>query len=256
MRERVGLDSVSELHQRGRARWPNIALEPGALEAHLREHDLSPGPEVHAEDLYVALAAASGDAEAIAAIETQYLAAVAPAIARFESDELLQRVRYRLFAEQRIRQYSGRGALKSWLRVVAVREALMASRATKREVDLDEAEALLAEDGEIAHMKSLYGAQFKAAFAIAFAALEPEERNMLRYHYLDDLGFEEIARMRRVHRTTITRAFQKIREALLVETRAAMMRDMGTGEAELESIMRLIESQLDVSLHRLLSSRD
>jgi RNA polymerase sigma-70 factor (ECF subfamily) len=79
---------------------------------------------------------------------------------------------------------------------------------------------------------------------------------MLRYHYLDDLGFEEIARMRRVHRTTITRAFQKIREALLIETRAAMMRDMGTGEAELESIMRLIESQLDVSLHRLLSSKD
>lgn len=243
---------MSELFERGRARWPNVGLDPGALDAHLVACDLSPSPAIYAEDLFVALAAAGGDEEAVRAIEHEYLAAIAPAIARFDKDELLQRVRYRLLAEKppRILQYSGRGPLKSWLRVVAVREALMASREKKREVDLDEAEALLDEDGEIAHMKALYGAKFKAAFAEAFAALAPDERNMLRYHYLDGLGFEEIGRMRSVHRTTITRAFQKIRDALATDTRAALAREVGADE--LDSIMRLIESQLDVSLHRLL----
>ncbi len=212
----------------------------------------------HAEELALVRAAAAGDEDAVRAFEREYLEPVAFVLARFESDELLQRVRYRLLAEKppRILQYSGRGPLKSWLRVVLVREGLMALREKKREVDLDEADALLAEDGEIAHMKMLYGAKFKEAFAQAFSALEPLERNILRYHYLDGLSFEEIASTRRVHRTTITRMFQRIRDTLFRGTREAMMLEVSASDTELDSIMRLIESQMDVSLHRLLSSKE
>lgn len=245
-----------EAFDRGRAKWPEIAVDPETFRAHLAEHAVSDAANLHAEDLYLVLGAAAGNNDAIRAVEDLYLRPVAATLPEIESDELVQRVRYRLLAEKppRILQYAGRGPLKGWLRVVLVREGLMALREKKREVDLDEADALIAEDHEIAHMKTLYGAKFKAAFAQAFAALEPLERNLLRYHYLDGLGFEEIAAMRRVHRTTITRMFQRIRDQLFRGTREAMMREVSASETELDSIMRLIESQLDVSLHRLLSS--
>jgi RNA polymerase sigma-70 factor (ECF subfamily) len=51
-----------------------------------------------------------------------------------------------------------------------------------------------------------------------------------------------------VNAGTISRWVQAARDSLAGLTRAAMMRELGVGTVDLDSILRLIHSQLDVSL--------
>jgi hypothetical protein len=48
----------------------------------------------------------------------------------------------------------------------------------------------------------------------------------------------------------------KLRERLLTHTRRALLQRLNTSRSEFESIMRLIGSQLDVSIRRHLLGRD
>jgi RNA polymerase sigma-70 factor (ECF subfamily) len=54
--------------------------------------------------------------------------------------------------------------------------------------------------------------------------------------------------MYRVHRSTAARQVARTRDALLAATRRALMARLHIGRREFESIMRLISSQLDVSV--------
>jgi hypothetical protein len=56
-----------------------------------------------------------------------------------------------------------------------------------------------------------------------------------------------MAREHGVAPSTISRRLAKSREALFVETRRALMERLGVAEEELDSILRLLESRLDLS---------
>jgi RNA polymerase sigma-70 factor (ECF subfamily) len=55
-----------------------------------------------------------------------------------------------------------------------------------------------------------------------------------------------------VHRVTITRWLNRIKENLLEETRFGLAARLAVSGEELESIMRLIQSQLHVSIRGML----
>lgn len=152
----------------------------------------------------------------------------------------------------RLGDYSGRGALQSWVRVILVRELLSERRRHQREVVLDD-EALFEaatgeQDPELEHLKTYYRAEFRRGFRQALQALPGKDRNLLRYHFLEGLSVDEIGVIYGVHRATAARWLVRVREALEQGTLDAMMSALAISRPEVESILRLIRSNLDASI--------
>jgi RNA polymerase sigma-70 factor (ECF subfamily) len=155
----------------------------------------------------------------------------------------------------RIRQYAGRGPLRTWLRMAATRQALNfreEERVRSRSVDeLDElARPVL--DPELRLVKAEAHGHFKAAFAAALSELEATEQNVLRLQILDGLSIDEIGRVYGVHRATAARWLVKARERLLERTKTLLHERLADDSLEVNSLIRMVESQMDVSLIRLL----
>jgi RNA polymerase sigma-70 factor (ECF subfamily) len=75
---------------------------------------------------------------------------------------------------------------------------------------------------------------------------------LLKYHYVDGFSIDKICAIYTVHRATAARWLGAAREALAVETHRLLGTRLGVSPSELRSIARLVESQLDLSIRRLL----
>jgi len=188
-------------------------------------------------------------------------AVLATGVTPAERTELVQVVRTRLLVAPshevpRIATFSGRGSLKAWLRVVATREAARLLKTARRELAGDDealADAVAPDAGPaLAFMKATYREEFKRAFHAAVAALTDRERLLLRQAELDGLSIDELARFYGVHRATAARWVQAARTAVLQGTRGQLAASLGIPSAEVASIMRLLRSNLDITLPALL----
>jgi RNA polymerase sigma-70 factor (ECF subfamily) len=260
---RRALSSACEV---GRAAWPGIEAPPAdfarAIGAAVAEID-APSAAIealHCGDLWLATACGDGHPAAIEALD-RMLSSVRPTLARMGAareliDELLQRIRVRLLAADvdqppRIRSYRGRGELRAWLKVVAVRDAVRALRGARDGHGTDdELETLMDPGGdpEVQAMQGAYRESFRAAFTHALAQLPPRDRNVLRYHLVESLSIDEIGALYRVHRATSARWLVRIREQLFVGTRDDLMRRLSASPSEVDSVIRLIRSRLDASI--------
>ena len=138
-----------------------------------------------------------------------------------------------------------------------MRAALKLIRKDGRETSSDDAllEARAPEDDpELAYMKAAYRAAFKTAFQEALESLEGRERTLLKQQIVDGLGIDELGALYDVHRATAARWVAAAREKLLLRTRRMFMLRARISSDECESIMRMVRSQLDVSLHRRLAA--
>ncbi len=223
-------------------------------------------PLPHPEDLALAEAARRGEPEAVRRLTTELLDEAARAVARIDpsSDfiaEVKQVLRERLLVSTpdrpaKLAEYTGQGPLVKWLRAVCVGTAINLRRGGHREHPVDEAAELeqRAAPGnlELDFIKARDGAVFKAAFAEAFASLSPEARNVLRLSVLEGLSIDQLGTLYGVHRATAARWLSKARESLAARTRDVAAERLRLAQPELDSLIRAIRSQLDVSLHRLL----
>jgi RNA polymerase sigma-70 factor (ECF subfamily) len=154
--------------------------------------------------------------------------------------------------------FLGRGRLVDWLRTVTRREALQHLRVRGRMVEFEDSGPLESGDAitdmELGHLQQVYRDQFREAFAEAMASLSPKERVILRFKVIDGLNIEQIGRMNGVHRATVARWLAAARRKLLKQTRARLMHDAGLSPSEFESVTRLVRSQLDLSVGRLLDA--
>jgi RNA polymerase sigma-70 factor (ECF subfamily) len=223
--------------------------------------------QVRADELELALACGAGDNDAIAALERRYFGEVEGALARLRLDrarldEVKQSLRASLFVgadgkPPKIASYSGRGSLGRWLCVTAVRIELMARRGTK---PLSADDGLLGalpaqqDDPELEHLKSHYRDHFAEAFGRAMQALDDRQRNLLRQHYLDGLSIDRLGALYDVHRATAARWIARAREVLFEQTRDALRAKLDVDDSTYESILRLIHSQLDLSIRSYLDA--
>ncbi len=272
-----GLASVPDLSRRlldlvneGRSSWPDVAVEPvrlvGFVAARLDEEvdvgDLLGG--LRPGDLHLACALTDGDKTALAAFDRHYMREVDIALARMRigpprSNDVKQLVRQRLFVGDgvpgKICEYAGRGDLRRWVRSVAVRTCLNDLRKGKHEVLADDdqliaQQAMPGDDPEIAYMKRTYAQQFQAAFVEALAGQGAREQTLLRYHHVDGLNIDEIGAIYRVHRVTAFRWLEKAKEKLVDATLVIMRARLNVSPRELDSVLRLIRSQVHLSLVR------
>lgn len=222
-----------------------------------------------AADLWAACACGIGDGHAIPEVEARYFPDVEAALGKMglsadRIGDVKQGLRRTLFVGEpdtstppRITEYRGTGDLRAWLRVTAMRAALKLLRKEGRETPTDDAvlEARAHEDDpELAYMKAAYRAAFKTAFQEALESLLPRERTLLKQQIVDGLGIDELGALYQVHRATAARWVQSAREKLLSRTRRTFMLNARISSDECESIMRMVRSQLDISLHRRLGS--
>lgn len=255
------------LDARARAAWPTVAIDRADFLDYLAER-LSPEAQANTlddlfiEDLYLACGCARGEPAAIVACERAYANDVergldAINLATSLRDEVWSRLRARIFvatpdAPPAISTFTGTGSLKKWLRITATRLGLNVIRERHREAPMPEQDLPdAADDLALGHLKRTYQAAFKEAFAAALAELTAEQRTLLRMHIIDKLTIDDLARMHKVHRTSTARWLREAREALSDGTRARLHAALGVADEELDSIMNIVRSRLDLSLSRL-----
>ncbi len=257
-------DALEALIAHARASWPGIPLPDQHFAGYLRERldDDQPTP-AQAADLYIACACARGVPAALEAFRQRFGPVLRHAIRRNapdpQVDDLTQQVWVKLFADPErpvIAKYNGRGKLSTWLQTVATRHVLDALRRRDPPAPADDdallEQAIATDDPEIESLKRSYRDAFKRGFQHAFALLSTRERNIIRHELVDGMNIDQIGALYGVHRATVARWRASCRQALLRQTLAYLEREHHVGRHEAASVMRLIESQLDVSLTRLL----
>lgn len=269
--------ALQDLVARGVAAWPAIEVDGAALVAQAARHlpaatasaDLPATlAKLHAADLHLSCACAAGSAVALATFDRTLLGgALAAALARLDRspaffDEVLQAVRAKLFlarpgAAPRIAGYSGRWPLSTWLRTIAVRTAIDLRRSGGLANVAGEApgdDLSSGDSPELLYLKDRTGAAFRQAISAAFAALDGEQRQVLRLQIVDGLRTAQIAALLRLDRATIKRRLAICRQTLMAETRRHLQEALSLSPAELDSLAAVVQSQLHVSMVRLLRS--
>ena len=266
--------AVEDAFAVARIAWPELTVAREAFEAAvaraLREPLAEKVAELRPADLYLALACAAGDPPALAAFDRELgpvieRATTAAGATAAEVAELVQIVRVRLLVAKAddeppaIASFAGRASLASWVKVVATREAARLLSRDRRQEPLEDdelaREIAKEDDPELAHLKHTYREEFRGAFTAAIDALTDRERLLLRQSLLDGLGIDELARLHAIHRATAARWVASARRSVIDGTRQALLARLRVPAHELDSILRLIQSQVDVSLPRLLRER-
>lgn len=215
---------------------------------------------LHLGDLLLACACEHRDRAALAEFERAFVPDLFAAVNHVDrsgshADDVLQVLRQKLFvgepgAGPKIREYSGRGELRRWLRAVAVRAAIDALRGV-REVPVEDEllDAIVVPDDhpELAHLKRASVAELKLALREALSALSPRERSFLQQYYLDGAKLETLAALYRTTPSTVSRSLAKARATLLGQVRNAVMARLRISGREVDSLLGLVQSQLELS---------
>ncbi len=260
-----------ELHRRAQVELPAVRVPLDAFVARAKAlpHALEPSL---ATDLYLAVACEGADPVAIAAFEERYAPLITRTAARLgalglSGNEFKQVLRVQLFVSEQgraphIASYSGRGPLGGWLRVVATRLAMQfietgRKREARHTTEFASLESLAVEelpDGAVAK-REVRGA-LQRAIDVGSRAIGAEARALLRQYYVHGVGVDGVAKLLGVHRSNASRAVARARASFVNEVRACLSNDFGYLGAELESVVGLMRSDLELSLRGVLGSSD
>jgi RNA polymerase sigma-70 factor (ECF subfamily) len=261
--------SLTAALARARSAWPGVVVPDDEffayVETKLRGADVA---ELPVADLYLALGCARGDAAALKGFAARYFADVAPQLARMKlpadvADEVIQILNERFFVPPpgepaRILALAGNGDLGALVRVAAVRTALNLRRRDHRlEPDTDEAVLAAIEPAtgpELAVMKEHHRVELKRVLENAIAGLDARDKNVLRLHLIHRLSIDDIGSVYQVHRATAARWLERIRAHIQDVTRDAVRSRFGLDEDGCNSLIRLVESRLDISFERVLGA--
>lgn len=257
-------EALAHLWQKVEAAWPGRTVTEAPaffsfLAAHMPEglrfpSDLLP---LHAEDLFHVHLLGLGDEAAGHLLHERHQSIVLGALARQGGDrpqaaDIWQQLCDRLLAPEGGR-YSGRGPLRAWLCVSALRLGAQQAQRRAREVTLSErvlSEA--ASDLELGFLLRHYALPFREALEAAIASLTPAERNLLRFQAIDHLTLEEIGAMHGVNKSTIARWLDRSRGKIRARTRAQLLRRAQVPESQVSSLLALLQGQIELTLRRVL----
>lgn len=283
IRETLQADDVPEavvagcvaVWRRARTRLPELTVDPievASLALARVAHDPARFETLATLDWYELLLAAScrrGDAKALRRLDEEYMARSRPALRDLGLDVatiegVLQDVRTLLVAPRqeappRICGYAGQGGLRKLVRVIAVREGLARLRKQQRECPSDEDRLFerhgASLDPELAGIERQHRVALKAAFEAAVSELTSRQRNLLRLQTLDGLPVEQIAKLYQVHRVTASRWLGDARAAVAKGTRRHLRQALQLDTRGMASLIRVVQSQIDMSLERILATR-
>lgn len=192
------------------------------------------------EDLVLARACAEGNERAWETFLTRFrekLYEVATYVAKESSagKELADSIYADLYGTKlregrrvsKLASYTGRGSLEGWLRTVIAQEHVNQYRRRRRLVSLDEeteegAQFASVEAGSPAEVP--VDPKLESATDEALCALLAEDRFLLASYYLEDRTLADIARLLRVHESTVSRKVDKLVKSLRKQILAGLSR--------------------------------
>ncbi len=180
--------------------------------------------QIQADDLFMAIACASGNERAWWEFDQQhraYMERVARHLSRTEIDatDIVDSVYVQLYGTRivdgervsKFATYSGRGSIRGWLRTVIWHSLVDQHRASHDEVSLDEMNenvgegtahasfAVVPDDGEIEMIGHITRERYKKAtvrsIEHAFSSLDDHEKLLLLYYHVENMKLREIARL-------------------------------------------------------------
>jgi RNA polymerase sigma-70 factor (ECF subfamily) len=249
--------------------WPDVRVDQAVVAARLGRLDASGLDASRLAELCLVWACLTGDPAAQRAIDRAIHAEAQRAVTELRKptwlvDEVHQELGQRLLVageggEPRLATYAGKAALGRWLGVTAMRTALNLTRRDRPEAPLvdDEVAAALIPP-ELAIVRERYRTEVEAAIRAAFDSLDnPRDRNLLRLYYLEHVGLEQLGQMFGVHGSTVSRWLTALREAIVEETRGYLAERLGPAGnfADIDSLIRAVHSDLDLTLSRILGTR-
>lgn len=223
----------------------------------------------HPAELAVAQAASRGHAGAIARLEADHRGVIDAMCWRYASPthspaDLRQILREKLYVaapgeRPKLAEYAGQGQLASWLRITAVRTFLDLGRRKDRTRETPSEEGVLAmpdpSDLSLEVIKAEYRAAVTQAMRDAAAKLEPADRHLLHQHYVSGLSIDQLGAALGLHRATAARRVVRARETLVTETRALLTARLQLSNDELDEVIGMVMSRLDVSIPGLFAPR-
>ncbi len=219
----------------------------------------------HLEELTLARACMAGHNGAWEIFLTRYRALMYEAAHAIARNEITARsLADSLYAElyglsergevrtSKLRYYLGRGSLAGWLRTVIAQEYVNQYRRTRRETSLDaELEQGQQFAASPAQMQTADD-RVEAATAAELAALPAEERFLLAAYYLDRRTLAEIAKLLRVHESTVSRKLERttaglrkrIRKRLIAVGMSARQADEAIEEVDVRDLRVQVKETL------------
>lgn len=204
-----------------------------AVEESVARYGVAP-QELRLEDLALATACARGSEAAWEEFHNTYrrfLVEVAGDV------DIADQIVAELYQGQ-IAQFRGRSSLKGWLRAVVFQAQVDRHRRESRLTQLD---ALPVEPSRQEHPENFErrdNAQALAqALGVEVGQLAPDQRLLLSWYYSDQLRLAQIARLRGVHESTISRELDGIRKTLRKQVEKRL-RAAGFSPARIEECFR------------------
>jgi RNA polymerase sigma-70 factor (ECF subfamily) len=257
--------AVERFVSAARSACPGLTLDEAAFRRHLTRID--PPASAPAADLALAFAALSGDPTAVAQVD-RMLTELEEVLRRRRFapeivEEVLASVRAKLFLPRSdegagsLEEYRGSGELRGWLRVVVTRAALRMVRTTQRRRETsDDAIAEMLDDRRLEDqfVKGRYREVFRSAVERAFGQLTARQRAVLRQNVLDGISVEALASLYGVHRVTVSKWLGAARATLAEHVVTELRGQLHAETTEIRQLYAIVESQLDLSLSRILGS--
>ncbi len=220
------------------------------------------------DEAEIALAAAvsAGDPAAIREFDAKYMAPVRSQLRAMTLDaadiaDIEQTVRVKLLVGDnggppKLVGYAGHGKLGGLVRVAAVREALTLLRRKKTTTSEDWLDELSAPDDDpaLVQLKTRHRVEFKAAFEEAVRRLSAREHTLLRLHLVRQHSIDQIGAVYGVHRATAARWIDAAKRSLRAQTTKILSDRFALRGPELERVVALIESRIELSIDRLLAT--
>jgi RNA polymerase sigma-70 factor (ECF subfamily) len=262
-----------EMLDTARGAWPELRIEPPQIIEFIAQRLAGPDLDAAlatapAADLVLAAACMAQEPTAHAAFEAVLTEVDAAGASTRSSSDLVDDVKQVIRVQLLVAKgdkppgiigYRGKGPLRGWVRITATRELIRHQRKLARERPserpLDEA---LGDAGDplLSHLKSEYRTEFATALREAITELDAETRTLLRQQIVDQLSIDEIGAAFGVHRATAARWLLRARGALVTATRGRLAARLKLSVDEIDSVIRLVQSQLDASVVRYLRDSD
>lgn len=260
----------------GSACWPGMRVTAPLFVLHIAERlgnvatldeAMQSIRALHAADLYLACGCMYGIGDALQLFDRSVIARVPSFLSQLRLpaaliDDVQQDLRKKLLVwedEQPpgLASYSGRGELANFVRVAAIRNAHNKRRTQDEKAERDDGSlaerlAVGTSDPAIESLKRRYRTEFKEGISAAIAELASEHRNLLRLYYVEGLPTTQLAAVFGVNQSNISRRLIAVRSAIFDETQRQLRKRLRLTETAFEELSKLVLSQLDVSLSRLL----
>jgi len=263
-------DRMVGFFEEGRTAWPTLQVTSAAFRSYLAERgalgDTAQLRQDAAADLFLACACTLRVPGAVEAFLARFDREIRMAAARIDAsatfyDEVKQTLAETLFVagdKARIGQFSGRGPLGAWVGIAARRIAGRLRRGLRAADPLDDQaialEAMEAEaDPSLLYLKQRYSSEVRTALVAAFGALEPRDRTIMRLILIDKMSLDEVGRIFGVSQSTASRQAERIRQKVTEATRRNLREKLGASMEDVESLIKMVQSQVEVSFSRILA---